>query len=47
MERREFLRLGAVAGGTIFLGGVSRLGGSPASAAGITIPTVDQLVMPS
>lgn len=33
MNRREFLRLGAVAGGTIVLGGVSRFGGSQASAA--------------
>lgn len=45
MERREFLRLGTIAGGTILLGGVSRFGGSVSRAAGTAIPTVDRLVM--
>jgi 7,8-dihydropterin-6-yl-methyl-4-(beta-D-ribofuranosyl)aminobenzene 5'-phosphate synthase len=45
MDRRAFLKLGVVMGGTIVLGGVSRLGRSMASAAGTAIPTVDQLVM--
>src|SRR4029453_4602510 len=45
MERRTFLQLGMVIGGTIVLGGVNRFGRSLASAAGTTIPTVDQLVM--
>lgn len=47
MERREFLKLGVIAGGTIFLGGLSRFGRSLASAAGTGIPTVDRLVMTS
>lgn len=47
MQRREFLKLGAIASGTIILGGVGRLGRSPASVAGTTIPTVDRLVMTS
>lgn len=47
MERREFLRLGAIAGGTVVLGGVSRFGRPAASAAGAAIPTVDRLVMTS
>ena len=45
MERRLFLKLGMVMGGTIVLGGVNRFGRSLASAAGTAIPTVDQLVM--
>ena len=45
MERRRFLKLGMVMGGTIVLGGVHRFGRSLASAAGTAIPTVDQLVM--
>src|ERR671930_2642853 len=45
MERRTFLQLGMVIGGTIVLGGVNRFGRSLASAAGTAIPTVDQLVM--
>lgn len=45
MKRREFLRLGVVAGGTILLGGLSRLGRSPVSAAAAAIPTVDRLLM--
>ena len=45
MERRRFLQLGMVMGGTIILGGVHRFGRSLASAAGTAIPTVDQLIM--
>jgi 7,8-dihydropterin-6-yl-methyl-4-(beta-D-ribofuranosyl)aminobenzene 5'-phosphate synthase len=45
MERRTFLQLGMVIGGTIVLGGVNRFGRSLASAAETAIPTVDQLVM--
>jgi 7,8-dihydropterin-6-yl-methyl-4-(beta-D-ribofuranosyl)aminobenzene 5'-phosphate synthase len=45
MERRMFLKLSMVLGGTIVLGGVHRFGRSLASAAGTAIPTVDQLVM--
>src|SRR6266849_8228990 len=45
MERRMFLQLSMVMGGTIVLGGVHRFGRSLASAAGTAIPTVDQLVM--
>ena len=47
MERRRFLKLGMVMGGTIVLGGVHRFGQSLANAAGTAIPTVDQLVMTS
>ena len=45
MERRRFLQLGMVMGGTIVLGGVHRFGRSLASAAGTAIPSVDQLIM--
>ena len=45
MERRRFLKVGMVMGGTIVLGGVHRFGRSLASAAETAIPTVDQLVM--
>ena len=45
MERRGFLKLGMVMGGTIVLGGVHRFGRSLASAAETAIPTVDQLGM--
>ncbi len=45
MQRRDFLRLGAVAGGTIFLGGVSRFGRLVSSAAEKEIPSVDRLVL--
>src|SRR4029453_2192833 len=45
MERRRFLKLGMVMGGTIVLGGVHRFERSLASAAGTAIPTVDQLIM--
>ena len=47
LRRRELLKLGAAAGGAFFLGGLSRLGGSPASAGQASIPTVDRLVMTS
>jgi 7,8-dihydropterin-6-yl-methyl-4-(beta-D-ribofuranosyl)aminobenzene 5'-phosphate synthase len=47
MERRRFLKLGMVMGGTMVLGGVHRFGQSLANAAGTAIPTVDQLVMTS
>ena len=47
MDRRAFLKLGVIAGGTLVLGGVRRWGRSAASAAGTAIPTVDQLVMTS
>src|SRR5579862_8430592 len=43
MRRREFLKLGAVAGGTVLLGGTGRFGSLMASPA--EIPTVDRLVM--
>jgi 7,8-dihydropterin-6-yl-methyl-4-(beta-D-ribofuranosyl)aminobenzene 5'-phosphate synthase len=45
MQRRRFLQLSMVMGGTIVLGGVHRFGQLLASAAGTAIPTVDQLVM--
>src|SRR5919109_288568 len=45
MERREFLKRGMIMGGTLVLGGVSRFGRSLASAAGTSIPTVDELIM--
>jgi len=45
MERRTFLQLGMVLGGTIVLGGVNRFGRSLAIPAGTAVPTVDQLVM--
>jgi 7,8-dihydropterin-6-yl-methyl-4-(beta-D-ribofuranosyl)aminobenzene 5'-phosphate synthase len=45
MQRRDFLRLGAVAGGTIFLGGMSRFGKLVSRAAEKEIPSVDRLVM--
>jgi 7,8-dihydropterin-6-yl-methyl-4-(beta-D-ribofuranosyl)aminobenzene 5'-phosphate synthase len=43
MHRREFLKLGAVTGGTVLLGGSGRYGSL--FAAPKEIPTVDQLVM--
>src|SRR5919109_2432154 len=43
MHRREFLKLGAIAGGTILLGGTGRFGSL--LAAPKQIPTVDRLVM--
>src|ERR1700719_5043901 len=43
MHRREFLKLGAVAGGTVLLGGTGRFGSL--LGASKEIPTVDRLVM--
>jgi hypothetical protein len=43
MHRREFLKLGAVAGGTILLGGAGRFGSS--LDAPREIPTTDRLVL--
>jgi 7,8-dihydropterin-6-yl-methyl-4-(beta-D-ribofuranosyl)aminobenzene 5'-phosphate synthase len=43
MQRREFLKLGAVAGGTVLLGGTGRFGSL--IGASKEIPTVDRLVM--
>ncbi|HWP34463.1 MAG TPA: MBL fold metallo-hydrolase [Thermodesulfobacteriota bacterium] len=45
MNRREFLKLGAVAGGTVALGGLLRLTGRAAAASGQTVPAVDRLVL--
>ncbi len=45
MTRRELLRLGAVAGGTLALGGVSRWRGGVAVAQTSAVPIVDRLVM--
>ncbi|MGH9514807.1 MAG: MBL fold metallo-hydrolase [Terriglobales bacterium] len=43
MHRREFLKLGAISGGTVLLGGTGRFGSL--WAANKEIPTVDRLVM--
>jgi 7,8-dihydropterin-6-yl-methyl-4-(beta-D-ribofuranosyl)aminobenzene 5'-phosphate synthase len=43
MQRREFLKLGAIAGGTVLLGGTGRFGSL--LAAPREVPTVDQLVL--
>lgn len=45
MDRRHFLRLGAVASGTFALGGVTRMGGRVAAAQTGSVPAVDRLVM--
>jgi 7,8-dihydropterin-6-yl-methyl-4-(beta-D-ribofuranosyl)aminobenzene 5'-phosphate synthase len=45
MDRRDFLRLGAVAGGTIFLRDMNRFGRLLSNAAEKEIPSVDRLVM--
>ena len=45
MERRQFLRLGAVASGVVALGGIGRGTHGPAAAQTLAIPTVDRLVM--
>ncbi|HEV8675890.1 MAG TPA: MBL fold metallo-hydrolase [Methylomirabilota bacterium] len=45
MHRRDFLRLTAVAGGTLALGGIVRLGGPTAAAQSGSVPAVDRLVM--
>jgi len=47
MNRRRFLKLGAVTGGAVALGGVGRMGGRAASAQSGAVPTVDRLVMTS
>jgi TAT (twin-arginine translocation) pathway signal sequence len=43
MNRRQVLKLGAVTGGAVALGGVWRLGGRPALAQSGAMPTVDRL----
>src|SRR5271155_3039028 len=43
MRRREFLKLGMVAGGTMFLGGAGRLGALVASPN--DVPRVDRLIL--
>jgi 7,8-dihydropterin-6-yl-methyl-4-(beta-D-ribofuranosyl)aminobenzene 5'-phosphate synthase len=45
MERRQFLRLGAVAGGMFAMGGVGRLSSAPHAAETLAVPVVDRLVM--
>ena len=45
MERRQFLRLGAVASGVVALGGIGRGTRGTAAAQALAIPTVDRLVM--
>ena len=45
MERRQFLRLGAVASGVVALGGIGRGRRGIAAAQSVAIPTVDRLVM--
>ena len=45
MNRRQFLKLGAVTGGAVALGGVWRMGGRAALAQSGAVPTVDRLVM--
>jgi len=45
MNRRQFLKLGAVTGGAIALGGVWRMGDRAALAQSSAVPTVDRLVM--
>jgi 7,8-dihydropterin-6-yl-methyl-4-(beta-D-ribofuranosyl)aminobenzene 5'-phosphate synthase len=45
MNRRQVLKLGAVAGGTLAVGGVARTWWTPAVAQPAGVPTVDRLVM--
>ncbi|HEV2055332.1 MAG TPA: MBL fold metallo-hydrolase [Methylomirabilota bacterium] len=45
MNRRQFLKLGAVTGGAVALGGVTRIGSRAALAQSGAVPTVDRLVM--
>jgi 7,8-dihydropterin-6-yl-methyl-4-(beta-D-ribofuranosyl)aminobenzene 5'-phosphate synthase len=45
MQRRTFLKLGAVTSGALFLGGLAPTGRPTATAAQSVIPTVDRLVM--
>jgi len=44
MDRRQFLKLGAVTGGVFALGGVAKIGSRPVSAQS-AVPSVDRLVM--
>ena len=43
MNRRQFLKLGAVTGGVFALGGVTRIASRSASAQSGAVPTVDRL----
>jgi 7,8-dihydropterin-6-yl-methyl-4-(beta-D-ribofuranosyl)aminobenzene 5'-phosphate synthase len=45
MNRRQFLKLGAVASGTVALGGLTRAGARLAAAQSPEVPAVDRLVM--
>jgi 7,8-dihydropterin-6-yl-methyl-4-(beta-D-ribofuranosyl)aminobenzene 5'-phosphate synthase len=45
MQRRTFLKLGAVTGGALLLGGLGRTGRSSVTVAQSMVPTVDRLVM--
>src|SRR3989449_7273531 len=45
MERRQFLRLGAVASGVFALGGISRVARGTGAAQTLGVPTVERLVM--
>src|SRR2546430_16333501 len=45
MERRQFLRLGAVASGVFALGGISRIIRGTGAAQTLGVPTVERLVM--
>ncbi len=45
MNRRQFLKLGAIAGGTVALGGLTRAGARLAAAQGSSVPAVDRLVL--
>lgn len=45
MQRRKFLKLGAVTGGALFLGGFGQPGRPSVTSAQSLIPTVDRLVM--
>jgi 7,8-dihydropterin-6-yl-methyl-4-(beta-D-ribofuranosyl)aminobenzene 5'-phosphate synthase len=45
MDRRQLLKLGAVATGTFAVGGVGALGWRPARAQTLAVPNVDRLVM--
>jgi 7,8-dihydropterin-6-yl-methyl-4-(beta-D-ribofuranosyl)aminobenzene 5'-phosphate synthase len=45
MNRRQILKLGLVASGTIAVGGLTRRGGGPAAAQMGAVPTVDRLVL--
>ncbi len=45
MQRRTFLRLGAITSGALFLGGLGRGGQTSVTAAQSAVPTVDRLIM--